>query len=143
MLEDEEDTGVQIIWDEESQSYLAEDWERNQQNFYRFVRDGYIPPIRPQEIQPPIGGEFSGEIPAGADISDWFNYGTSYPGLNEKTLQDYINSQRQKREEALRKYHENTSGSRNKNPSPDRKHKKSRKDKKRRHEKHRRSSKRD
>lgn len=73
VLEEEEDNGVQIIWDEESQGYLAEDWERNQQNFYRFIRDGYIPPVRPQE--PQISSDFGAEIPPGADISDWYNYG--------------------------------------------------------------------
>ena len=75
VLEEEEDNGVQIIWDEDSQGYVTEDWERNQPNFYRFVREGYVPPQRPPELQ--IGSDFGGEIPPGADISDWFNYGIS------------------------------------------------------------------
>ena len=75
LYEDEEDTDIPIIWAEESQSYLIEDWEKNHPNLYKFVREGYTPPVRPPEIPAQSINEFGGEIPAGADISDWFNYG--------------------------------------------------------------------
>jgi hypothetical protein len=74
--DEEEDTQVKVYWKDYSE-YFIEDWIRTKSDMFRYISDSY-PPTRPEGTANVMTN--INERPwlaAGAEISDWFNFGES------------------------------------------------------------------